>query len=236
MGLLVVFGGIILITIFCFMRGGQSSVPDVTGNDNTVKTNVNSDISLFHYTDLSERVESYNGVQTNHNIIKYCILAMIGGFLVLTMVYKCLNIKKRNRRNEMIQEAIEMTSVHNNALMSKGMVPRNYKKDEKQKRRKKEQKRRRKYESGSEEEVEEQEHKVRRKKEVEEEGDGWKQERQQKEIEVVEAGEEQNKDQKQKLKSGGEVEGEEGTGDRKGKQEKKPRRKLRWVNASSESE
>ena len=214
------------------MRGSQRSVPDITGNENSVKSYVNSDISLFHYTDLSERVETYNGIQQNHNIVKYCILAMIGGLLILTVIYKCLNIKKRNRRNKMIEEALEMTSVHNNALMSKGIVPRNYRKDEKQKKRKKEQKKRRKYESESEEEVGEREQKDRRKKEVEEEGDSWKQEQQPKDIEVVEAGE----DQKQKPKSGGKVEGEEGTGDRTGNQEKKTRRKWRWVEASSGSE
>ena len=231
LGFLVAFGAMVLIVLFCFMRGQRSS-PDITGNKNSVKSFETSDISLFHYTDLSERVENYNGIQQNHNIVKYCILAAISGLILLIVIFKCFNLKKHNRRNRRIEEALEMTSIHNNALMKKGIVPRHYKKDEKQKKKQKEQKMRRKYESESEGEEDDKKQKDRRRGGVEEAEDCWKQKQQLKEIEVVEVGE----DLKQKPQSGGEAEGEEGAGGRTGDKKKKTRRKWRWVEASSGSE
>ena len=218
----------ILFVLFCFMRG-QRAAPDITGNKNNVKSFETSDISLFHYTDLSERVENYNGIQQNHNLVKYCILAGISGLILLTVMYKCFNLKKQNRRNRRIEEALEMTSLHNNALMKKGMVSRNYKKNEKQKKKQKDQKERRKYESESEEEEEDKEQKDRKKEEVKETDDSWKQKQQPKDIEVDE---DWKQDLKQKPQSGGKAEEEGRTGDRTENQEKKTRRKWRWVEAS----
>ena len=121
------FGVMILFVIFCFMRGRRAA-PDITGNENSVKLVETQDISLFHYTDLSERVENYNGIQQSHNIAKYCILAVISGVILLVVMYKCVNHKKQKRRRRRLEEALEMTSLHNNVLMKKGIVPRKYKK------------------------------------------------------------------------------------------------------------
>ena len=224
--------GVILIATLCFMRGSQSTVPDIKGNENTVKTFVNSDISLFHYSDLSEKVESYNGIQKQHNTIKYCVLAIIVSLLFAAGIYKCLDIKKQNRRNNEIDEGLEMTTVHNAALMKKGIVSKSYRKVEKQKKQKQDKKnehkkrRRYEYDSEDEEEVGERKKRNRRKREVEEEVDSWKQEN--KDIEVGGTGD----DKTQKLMSGEKVEAEETGGDKKENKEKKVGKKWRWVQDS----
>ena len=204
---------------------GQRAAPDITGNENNVKSFETQDISLFHYTDLSEKVENYNGIQQSHNIVKYCILAGISGIILLVVMYKCVNFKKQKMRRRRIAEALEMTSLHNNVLMEKGIVPKRYKKKEQQKE-KKGRKEKRKWESESEEEEEDKEQKDRMEGKGIEAEDGWKQKQQPKDKAVEE-------DWKQKQQSVGKAEEEGETGDRN--QKRKTRRKWRWVE-ESESE
>ena len=133
------------------MHRNQSPVTDIEGSNNEVKTIVNSDISLFHYSDLSEKVENYNEVQKTHNTVKYVLIVFIVILLISGMVFKCLGIRKQTRRNNEINEGLEMMTIHNSALVKKGIVSKTYNRTEEKKKKrkqekKKEQKKRRRFE------------------------------------------------------------------------------------------
>ena len=202
-GGIITFGVIILICVFCFMRG-KSASPTISGNENQVKNIDTQDFSLFHYTDLSDKVESYNEIQENHNIAKYCMLAVIFGAIIFTVIYRCIKHKGKQRSRRRVVEAMEMTELHNDLLTRHGIVPRSYKKNEKKKEK-------RKRNAEIEEEEGSKEKKGRKKKEnIEEEEDDWK----------------------QKPKSEEKAGEDEVTGDGAGDQKKKPqskKRQWRWV-------
>ena len=199
---------------------GKSAAPDISGNENRVKNIQTQDISLFHYTDLSEKVENYNEIQQNHNIAKYCMLAVISVIIFLSVLYRCIKQKKKKRNRRRVVEALEMTELHNDLLTKHGIVPKSYKKKEKQK-----EKRKRDVEIEEEEEIKEQ--KGRKKGTGGEEEDDWKQKPQSKD----KAGEE---DWKQKPKSVEKAGAEGGPGDGAGEQKKNPqlrKKQWRWVDA-----
>ena len=81
----------------------------ISGNENRVKNIETQDISQFHYTDLSDKVENYNEIQENHNIAKYCMLAVIFGAIILTVIYRCVKHKGKQRSRRRVVEAVEMT-------------------------------------------------------------------------------------------------------------------------------
>ena len=207
-------------------RSSQGPVTNIEGSDNDIKNIVNSEFSLFHYSDLSDKVENYKAEQDKHNTVKYVLIGCIVIILISGLVFKCLGVRKQTRRDNEINEGLEMMTFHNSALVKKGLISKTYNRTEEKKKKrkqekKKEQKKRRRFEYDSEdgEEVGD------GKKENMEQGDDKKQKL------MSSVQEEENRIEKKEKNSNSVEEGE----NRIGKKEKKSKRRLRWV-SESESE
>ena len=191
-GIVTFIGVVLLICLFIFMRGSSGGASsEISGSQNRVKNIATQDISLFHYTSLSDKVENYREVQGYHNTAKYCLLAVIIVAIILTVIYKCIVYKGKKKNRRRISEALEMTELHNDLLTRHGIVTRSHRKNEK-----KDEKRKRK--GGNEEEEGNKEKKGRKKERREEEEDDGKQKEKVGEEEVTGDG---AGDCKQKLKS-----------------------------------
>ena len=136
------------------------AAPEVSGDKNIVKEVVVQDLSLVNFNDLSDKIETNSDEQMNHNIIKYVLIFLIGVSFLVSVVYKCIRTRRNRSRRQLMNEVIEMAPMHNRALRSRGMIPRDCKiseMDDRKAKKKKQRKRRRRNDS-SEEEVEDKRH------------------------------------------------------------------------------
>ena len=207
---MTVIGVGLLICLLIFMRGSSGASAEICGNQNEVENISNQDISLFHYTSLSEKVDNNSEIQGHHNTAKYCLFAVIFVGLALIVIYKCVVYKGKKKKKRRITEALELTELHNDLLTKHGIVKNHkltsWRKEEIEKSRKireKEKKDEKKEEKGRkkggiEEEDEKKVKKGRKKEGIEEEEEAWKQKQKAGAEEEVGDGAE---DCKQKLRS-----------------------------------
>ena len=200
-GTVITIGIGLLICLIIFMRGSSGATAEISGNQNEVENISNQDISLFHYTSLSEKIDNNHEIQGHHNKAKYFLFSVIFVGLALIVIYKCVVYKGKKKKKRRIREALELTELHNDSLTKHGILKNHkltsWRKEEIEKSR----------EIREKEKKEEKKGKKGRKKEgIEEEDDAWK----------------------QKLKAGAGEEAGEGAEDYKQKQRSKTKGK-RWI-------
>ena len=102
------------------------------------------EISIFHFKNLFNQMDTLEDRMTTHNSMKYGLIVTIIVILLFVGLFKCKNFKKNNKRQLRNTEMLEMVECHNDSLAAQGMLKQlqtSKKKEEKQKRKEEEEKR-----------------------------------------------------------------------------------------------
>ena len=120
----MVAGGTLGIIILCFyfMSSGAGISEEVNGNNNNIVNSEERELSLFHFTNLSNKLDEQADSQDQHNIIKYGLLAVIFGVITFVGIVKCKNYRKSEKRRQRINEQMELVEIHNDSLATQGML------------------------------------------------------------------------------------------------------------------
>ena len=169
-GLLALSIGTILVIItlcFLFLNSGSDISEKVSGNANRIVNNEEKEISVFHFTNLSNKMDDQVEAQGWHNSVKYGLIFMIIVILLSVGLYKCKNYKKSKKRQLRMADQLEMVEVHNESLAAQGMLkqPQSSKrKEENQKKKDEEEKQRKEQEKKELKEEKKQKKKPEKKK------------------------------------------------------------------------
>ena len=148
-GLLALVIGTILVIItlcFLFINSGSGISEEISGNSNRVVNNEDKEISVFHFTNLSNKMDDQVETQGWHNSMKYGLIFVIFVVLLSVGLYKCKNYKKSEKRRLRMAEQLEMVEIHNESLAAQGMLkqPRSSKRREELQKKKDEEEKQRK--------------------------------------------------------------------------------------------
>ena len=107
-------GGVIglLIVLFYFMSGSGGISENVSGNQNHIVSSEAREISMFHFTSLSDRLDSQEKLQNNHNYFKYILLAVILAIMISVIIIKCKNHRRAEERRRRIDENMDLVELH----------------------------------------------------------------------------------------------------------------------------
>ena len=124
-GVVTIVGIGLLIFLIIFMRGSSGATAEISGNQNEVENTSNQEISLFHYTSLSEKMDNHQEIQSYHNGAKYFLFSVIFIVLAVILVYKCVVYKGKKRKKRRTTEALELIELHNDSLTKHGILKSN---------------------------------------------------------------------------------------------------------------
>ena len=122
---LVLIGLLGLLTIFIlFMisKGAGGVASDISGDGNEVTNSASQEISIFHWTSLSERITEQQQTQGYHNGTKYFLISVIIICLVVTIIYKCVTYKDRKRRRRRVTQNLDLIELHHDSLATHGIL------------------------------------------------------------------------------------------------------------------
>ena len=167
----------LIILFFYFMSSGAGISEKVSGDMNNIVNSEARELSVFHFTNLSNRLDQQADSQGHHNNLKYRLFAVIFGLIIFVAIFKCKNYRKTEKRRKRINENMELVEIHNESLATQGMLhqPITNKKRREIKKRKEEQEKDRK----EQEKKESKKEKEKLKQEKKEEQEGKKQEKDQ---------------------------------------------------------
>ena len=124
-GLATVGGLGLLIFLIIFMRGSSGATAEISGDNNEVENSSNQEISIFHWTSLSERMENEQQVQSYHNKTKYFLILVIFIGLAVTLVYKCVTHKGKKRKKRRMTQDLDLIELHHDSLAKHGILKNN---------------------------------------------------------------------------------------------------------------
>ena len=104
------------------MSSGAGISEEVNGNNNNIVNSEERELSLFHFTNLSNKLDEQADLQDQHNTIKYGLLAVIFGLITFVGIFKCKNYRKSEKRRQRINEQMELVEIHNESLATQGML------------------------------------------------------------------------------------------------------------------
>ena len=86
-------GSIVIILILCylFLNTGSDISEQVSGNENRIVNNEQKEISVFHFTNLSNQMNTLEDRMTTqgwHNSVKYGLIVTIIVILLFVGLYK----------------------------------------------------------------------------------------------------------------------------------------------------
>ena len=109
------------VNIFMSSSGGGIS-EEVSGDGNEIISSENREISVFHFTSLSERLADHEENQGYHNYVKYTLLAVILTCILTVIMYKCKTYKENNVRRRRVNENLDLVELHHDSLETHGMI------------------------------------------------------------------------------------------------------------------
>ena len=112
----------LLILLIYFMSSGGGITENVSGNQNQIVSSETREISMFHFTSLSDRLDDQERLQNHHNYFKYLLLAVIMASMFIVMIYKCKNHKKAETRRQRIKDNTDLVELHHDSLEVQGMI------------------------------------------------------------------------------------------------------------------
>ena len=115
-------GLIILFIFFMSTSGGGGISEEVSGDGNEVISSESREISMFHFTSLSERLADHEENQGYHNYIKYTLFAMVFTCIIIVTVYKCLTHKANKIRRRRVNENLDLVELHHDSLETHGIL------------------------------------------------------------------------------------------------------------------
>ena len=164
-------GGIgLLIFLIIFMRGSSGATAEISGDHNEVENSSSQEISIFHWTSLSEKMENHQQIQSYHNKTKYFLFLVIFIGLAVILIYKCVVHKGKKRKKRRTTESLELIELHHDSLTKHGILKNNkltpWRREEIEKMREMKEKERKEEQKGK---------KGKKKQGIEEEEDAWMQ-------------------------------------------------------------
>ena len=115
----------LLIFLIIFMRGSNETSADISGNNNEVENSSTQEISIFHWTSLSEKMEYDQKIQNVHNKTKYFLILVIIIILAVTLTYKCVIRKGKKKERRRTTESLELVQLHHDSLTKHGILKEN---------------------------------------------------------------------------------------------------------------
>ena len=112
----------IIILCFFFMTSGAGINEKISGNMNKVVNNEDRELSVFHFTNLSNKLDDQASSQGLHNNVKYGLFLVIFGILICVGIFKCKNYRKSEKRRLRMNEQMELVEIHNESLAAQGML------------------------------------------------------------------------------------------------------------------
>ena len=115
-------GLIILFIFFMSTSGGGGIAEEISGNGNEVISTESRELSMFHFTSLSERLDDHEEKQGYHNYFKYTLFAMVFTCVILVIVYKCVTHKANKIRRRRMNENLDLVELHQDSLETHGIL------------------------------------------------------------------------------------------------------------------
>ena len=103
-------------------RGAGGIAAEISGSGNKVTNSASQEISLFHWTNLSDRMADQEKTQGYHNGIKYILIAMVFTCIIVIALYKCFTRKSRNVRRRRVDQNLDLVELHHDSLATHGIL------------------------------------------------------------------------------------------------------------------
>ena len=115
--------GLLTILIFFMTSSGAGGIAEeISGNGNKVTNSESKEISLFHWTNLSDRMADHEKTQGYHNGIKYILIAMVFTCISVVTLYKCFTRKASNVRRRRVTQNLDLVELHHDSLATHGIL------------------------------------------------------------------------------------------------------------------